>query len=174
MIPATHGYPSPLRESELTFRGHPMAAADARAAIRAVSDPIADALSGPNHDVMIDLDPVGPLPGGYPPRKPLTELARELVEPSPVATVRQLKPVHDWPHALRRSLQRFDRTTPPNPDPRHLLTEARVIAQAIEQHLGEVRIAGTIHYGPDIWSVADHFLLITTARIAQLVVSAYD
>jgi hypothetical protein len=68
-----------------------MTAADARAAIRAVADPIADALSGPNHDVVIDLNPVGPLPGGYPPRKPLTELARELVEPSRMTTVRQLK-----------------------------------------------------------------------------------
>jgi hypothetical protein len=151
-----------------------MTAADARAAIRAVADPIADALSGPNHDVVIDLDPVGPLPGGYPPRKPLTELARELVEPSPVTTVRQLKPVRDWLYVLRRSLQRFDPTEPRDPDPRHLHTEARVITQALEQHLGQVRIAGTIHYGPDIWSVADHFLLITTAHIAQLMVSVYD
>jgi hypothetical protein len=151
-----------------------MTAGDARAAVRAVADPIADALSGPDHGVVIDLDPVGPLPGGYPPRKPLAELARELVEPSPVTTVRQLKPVHDWPHVLRKSLQRFDRTEPPNPDPRHLRTEARVITQAIEQHLGQVRIAGTIHYGPEIWSVADNFLLITTANIAQLTVSVHD
>jgi hypothetical protein len=151
-----------------------MTAADARAVIRAVAGPIADALSGPDHGVVIELDPVGPLPGGYPPRKPLTELARELVEPSPVITVHQLKPVHDWPYALRRSLRRFDRTKPPILDPRHLHTEARVITQAIEQHLGQVRIAGTIHYGPEVWSVADYLLLITTGHIAQLVVSVYD
>jgi hypothetical protein len=48
------------------------------------------------------------------------------------------------------------------------------MTQVIEQHLGQVRIAGTIHYGPDIWSVADHFLLITTAHTAQLTVSVYD
>jgi hypothetical protein len=91
-----------------------------------------------------------------------------------VTTVRQFKPVRDWPYVLRRSLQRFDRTEPRNPGPRHLHVEARVITQVIEQHLGQVRIAGTIHYGPDIWSVADHFLLITTAHIAQLMVSVYD
>lgn len=151
-----------------------MAATDARAALRAVADPIADALSGPNHDVVIDLEPIGPLPGGYPPRKPLTELAQQLLEPPPMTTVRQLTPVHEWPHVLRRTLQRFDSTNPPNPDPRHLHTEARTITQAIEQHLGQVRIAATIHHDPEIWSVADYFLLITTAHIAQLTVSVHD
>jgi hypothetical protein len=151
-----------------------MTAADTRAAIRAVADPIADAMSGTDHGVVIDLDPIGLLPGGYPPRKPLTELARQLVEPSAVTTVRQLKPVHDWPHVLRRSLRCFDGTKPSNRNPRHLHAEARAITQAIEQHLGQVRIVGTIHYGPEIWSVADYFLLITTTHIAQLMVSVYD
>ena len=149
---------------------------DARTALRAVANPIADALSGDDMAVTIDLDPVAPLPGGYPPRSPLTQLARDLVAPLPVIAVQQLKPVQDWPYTLRRSLQRLDQTTPRDGVPRRLHAEAGAMARTVEKHLGTVRITATIEYGSgaEPGTVGDYFLLITTSHIAQLALMADD
>jgi hypothetical protein len=153
-----------------------MTANDPRKAVQSVTGPIAEALSGNHISVTIDLDPVVPLPDGFPPRKPLTTLAGELEVPLPVIAVRRLKPVQNWPSILRRSLQRLDQSEPSNTDPRHLHAEAREIVQSIEQQLGPVRIAAEIEYGSNGYQgcAYDHFLLVTTSHLAQLALVADD
>ena len=50
----------------------------------------------------------------------------------------------DWPYTLSRSLQRLDQNGPPDRESHGLRAEADAIARTIEQHLGTVRIVGSM------------------------------
>jgi hypothetical protein len=142
---------------------------DARAALRAVADPIAETLGDGYVSATIDLDPVMPLPDSFPPRMSLAQLA-ELLTGDEVAGVRQIKPVRDWPCALRKSLSRLGRPELSVSDPHRLHPEARAIADVVERQLGTIRIAATIQFGGGGYRgcVDVCFLLVTPTHLALL------
>jgi hypothetical protein len=125
---------------------------EAQAAVRSAAAPLEDALSGPNRAVRIELTSVTPLPE-FPPRRTVGVLATEVLGPgSPV------KPVTDWPRRLGTALG----------------ADVRGIANAVEEHLGVVRMAAQVNSPDEVaaWSVG--FVLVTRTHLATLVAAVDD
>lgn len=128
------------------------AQAAVQAAVRAAAAPLEDTLSGPDHAVRIELTSTTPL-REFPPRKTIAALAAETLGPgTPV------KPARNWTRRLATAL---------NADP-------SAITNAVEHHLGVVRMAAEVRSPDEVaaWSVG--FVLVTRTHLATLVAAIDD
>lgn len=128
-------------------------------------------------DHMVDLElTTMPLAGGFPPRWPLEQFAATSLPGTHIRAVTPVKPPWRWIELLRGSLE----TTVPRPrtDRHSSLAEmsALRVAQAIERHLGAVRIAARLDLACEASSPAwQHaYVLVTATHLAGLLVTVED
>ncbi|QTT73576.1 hypothetical protein J7W19_09170 [Streptomyces mobaraensis NBRC 13819 = DSM 40847] len=147
----------------------------AQAAVAEVSAVVARGFDATDHMVNLELTTM-PLTGGFPPRRPLEQLAATSLPGTHIRAVTPVKPPWRWIELLHGSLE----TTAPHPrTDRHSSlaeTSALRVAQAIERHLGAVRIAariGLVHEASSpAWQHA--YALVTATHLAGLLVTVED
>ncbi|MEU5127015.1 hypothetical protein [Streptomyces mobaraensis] len=147
----------------------------AQAAVAEVSAVVARGFDATDHMVNLELTTM-PLTGGFPPHRPLEQLAATSLPGTHIRAVTPVKPPWRWIELLHGSLE----TTAPHPrtDRHSSLAEASAlrVAQAIERHLGAVRIAariGLVHEASSpAWQHA--YALVTATHLAGLLVTVED
>ncbi len=149
----------------------------AQKAVREVAEALEDTLTATNHAIDVSLPAVVPLPGGFPPRLSLVDLAGLALAPEPVTAVQPIKPLSRWPHEVRRAIESLLPPCHATDAPIEASARSRDIVQVIEQHLGNVRIAGEIERATnERYFAAWHrdLLLVTYSHIAVLSVRIDD
>lgn len=128
-------------------------------------------------DHMVDVQlTAGPLAGGFPPRRPLEQLAAASLPETHIRAVTPVKPPWRWIELLRGNLE----ATAPHPrtDRHGSLADmyALQVAQAVEQHLGAVRIAACLDLVHQASSPAwqNAYVLVTATHLAALHVTIDD
>lgn len=147
----------------------------AQAAVAEVSTAVARECDAADHMVDLQLTTM-PLAGGFPPRRPLEQLAATSLPGPPIRAITPVKPPWRWIELLHGSLE----ATAPRPrtDRHRSLAEASAlqVAEAIEQHLGAVRIAARLDLAHEASSPAwQHaYVLVTATHLAGLLVTVED
>lgn len=157
--------------------GAERAASAARTAVRDVAAPLEAEISGADRAADISLVAVVPLVEGFPPRASLTELAGSVARPEAVTGVRPLKPPSRWAGELGQAI---DSTAGRvafggRPGPGH--AGGLAVADAVERHLGSVRMAAEVVVVegdgcPATWRKS--FVLVTRSHIAWLALTVDD
>ncbi|MGW0208587.1 hypothetical protein ACWDZ8_23225 [Streptomyces sp. NPDC003233] len=154
------------------------APADERGAVRGehrLPAAVARGFDAADHMVDLELTTMPPA-GGFPPRRPLEQLAATSLPGTHIRAVTPVKPPWRWIELLRGSLE----TTAcrPRTDRHSSLAEisALRVAQAIERHLGAVRIAARLDLACEASSPAwQHaYVLVTATHLARLLVTVED
>lgn len=147
----------------------------AQAAVAEVSAAVAREFDAADHMVDVQLTTM-PLAGGFPPRQPLEQLAAASLPGTQIRAVTPVKPPWRWIELLRGSLEAT--ACSPRTDRHGSLAEVSAlrVSEAIEQHLGAVRIAARLDLVHDASSPAwqNAYVLVTATRLAGLLVTVED
>ncbi|MER5549699.1 hypothetical protein ABT072_46750 [Streptomyces sp. NPDC002589] len=147
----------------------------AQEAVAEVSAAVARDFDAADHMVDVQLTTM-PLAGGFPPRRPLEQLAAASLPGTQIRAVTPVKPPWRWIELLHGSLETT--ACSPRTDQHGSLAEvsAQRVAEAIGQHLGAVRIAACLDLVGDASSPAwqNAYVLVTATHLAGLLVTVED
>ncbi|MGW7529795.1 hypothetical protein [Streptomyces sp. NPDC054783] len=161
--------PSPDRQIAMS------AGRAAQEAVAEVSTAVAREFDAADHMIDVQLTTM-PLAGGFPPRRPLEQLAATCLPGTHIRAVTPVKPPWRWIELLHGSLEMT--ASRPRTDRHGSLAKASALrmAEAIEQHLGTVRIAARLDLVHEASSPAWHnaYALVTATHLAGLLVTVED
>ncbi|MER6075365.1 hypothetical protein ABT187_42635 [Streptomyces sp. NPDC001817] len=147
----------------------------AQAAVAEVSAAVAREFDAADRMVDLQLTTM-PLAGGFPPRRPLEQLAATSLPGTHIRAVTPVKPPWRWIELLQGSLEAT--ASHPRTDRHDSLAQASAlrVAEAIEQHLGAVRIAARLDLVSEASSPAwqNAYVLVTATHLAGLLVTIED
>ncbi|MGW1916507.1 hypothetical protein ACWCQS_38810 [Streptomyces sp. NPDC002076] len=147
----------------------------AQAAVAEVSAAVAREFDAADHMVDLELTTM-PLAGRFPPRRPLEQLAATSLPGTHIRAVTPVKPPWRWIELLHGSLETTVPASGRTDTARLRKMSALRMAQAIDRHLGAVRIAARLDLACEASSPAwQHaYVLVTATHLAGLLVTVED